>query len=115
MSKKITKTVTKSFVGRMLRRLLGEENGAIMMEYIVLALLIASVAVVAIAAFGNHITGLFGVIGLSAGGRSSAAQLSLKQVDTTHKSNTDKAQTHANKMQDEQMDEVPLDETGRGV
>lgn len=115
MSKKITKTVTKSFVGRMLRRLLGEENGAIMMEYIVLALLIASVAVVAVATFGSHITGLFGVVGLSASGRSSAAQLSLEQVDATHKTNTDKAQTHTNKMQDQQMDETTLDETGRGV
>ena len=49
----------KSFLGRVLRRLLGEEKGAVMMEYIVVGLLIAAACVVAVAMFGHQITGMF--------------------------------------------------------
>ena len=52
----------KSFLGRVLRRLLGEEKGAVMMEYVVIGLLIAAVAVVAVGYFGNGITNVFGVL-----------------------------------------------------
>ena len=58
----LKKVATKSFVGRVLRRLLGEEKGAVMMEYIVVALLIAAVAVVAVGYFGNGIANVFGVL-----------------------------------------------------
>ena len=52
--KSFLKKATNSFVGRVLRRLLGEEKGAVMMEYIIVGLLIAAAAVIAISAFGKR-------------------------------------------------------------
>ena len=56
------KKAKNSFLGRMLRRLAGEEKGAVMMEYIVLGLLIAAVAVVAVGYFGTTITQMFAAL-----------------------------------------------------
>ena len=55
----LKKVATKSFVGRVLRRLLGEEKGTVMMEYIVLGLLIVSVAVIAVGIFGGALNDMF--------------------------------------------------------
>ena len=66
--KSFLKKATNSFVGRVLRRLLGEENGAVMMEYIVISLLIAAAAVIAISAFGQTLTQMFASLGASATG-----------------------------------------------
>ena len=62
MKRSMLMKARKSFLGRALRRLLGEEKGAVMMEYIVIGLLIAAVAVVAIGYFGNGITNVFGIL-----------------------------------------------------
>ena len=59
------KKAANSFAGRLLRRLCGEENGAVMMEYIVVGLLIAAAAVIAISAFGQTITQMFASLGAS--------------------------------------------------
>ena len=58
----------KSFLGRILCRLAGEEKGAVMMEYIVIGLLIAAAAVIAISAFGQTITQMFASLGASVTG-----------------------------------------------
>ena len=71
--KSFLKKATNSFVGRVLRRLLGEEKGAVMMEYIVVGLLIAAACVLAVAFFGNTITGMFASLAQSATGNSSRA------------------------------------------
>jgi len=60
--KSFLKKATNSFVGRVLRRLLGEEKGAVMMEYIVIALLIAAAAVVAVGVFGSMTSGMFATL-----------------------------------------------------
>lgn len=44
-------------LGRALARLVGEDAGAVMMEYVILAVLIAAAAVVAIAYFGRTVVG----------------------------------------------------------
>ena len=49
-----TKMMNSKF-GKILRRLVGEEAGAVMMEYVILAVLIAAAAVVAIAYFGRTV------------------------------------------------------------
>ncbi len=67
------KKAANSFAGRLLRRLCGEENGAVMMEYIVVGLLIAAAAVVAISAFGQTITQMFASLGASVTGDHAAA------------------------------------------
>ena len=68
MRKSFLKKATSSFVGRVLRRFLGEEKGAVMMEYIVIGLLIAAAAVIAISAFGQTITQMFASLGASVTG-----------------------------------------------
>ena len=59
MKRTMFKKAKNSFLGRMLRRLAGEEKGAVMMEYIVVALLIAAAAVVAVGVFGSTASGMF--------------------------------------------------------
>ena len=71
--KSFLKKATNSFVGRVLRRLLGEENGAVMMEYIVVGLLIAAACVVAVSFFGHQITGMFGSLAHSVAGNPTGA------------------------------------------
>lgn len=55
------KMMMKSRFGRMLRRVLGEEAGAVMMEYVIVAVLIAAAAVIAVAVFGKTLVGMFSV------------------------------------------------------
>ena len=45
----------KSLCGRTLRRLLGEEKGAVAMEYIVIALLVAAAVVALVMVFGGNL------------------------------------------------------------
>ena len=66
--KSFLKKATNSFVGRVLRRLLGEEKGAVMMEYIVVGLLIAAACVLAVAYFGNTVTSMFASLAHSMAG-----------------------------------------------
>ena len=71
--KSFLKKATNSFVGRVLRRLLGEENGAVMMEYIVVGLLIAAACVLAVAYFGNTVTSMFASLAHSMAGAPTTA------------------------------------------
>ena len=48
--------IKNSKFGKFLRRVVGEDAGAVMMEYVILAVLIAAAAVVAIAYFGRTVT-----------------------------------------------------------
>ena len=49
----------KSLCGRTLRRLLGEEKGAVAMEYIVIALLVAAAVVGLVMVFGGNLRNMF--------------------------------------------------------
>ena len=90
--KSFLKKATNSFVGRVLRRLLGEEKGAVMMEYIVVGLLIAAVAVVAIGYFGNGIANVFGVLTQVTAGKPTNASTQMTaikgQADTANTNST---------------------------
>ena len=92
------KKATNSFVGRVLRRLLGEEKGAVMMEYIVVGLLIAAVAVVAIGVFGNTASGLFGTLTHVLRGAPTDARAKLKEVDKNALDGAKNANSHSNKI-----------------
>jgi Flp pilus assembly pilin Flp len=48
-----------SLCGRVVRRLLGEEKGAVAMEYIVIALLVAAAVVALVMVFGGNIRNMF--------------------------------------------------------
>ena len=92
--KSFLKKATNSFVGRVLRRLLGEEKGAVMMEYIVLGLLIAAVAVVAVGAFGGAITSVFGALTGYVVGESTAGDKSLGNARSDASADLDKSDSH---------------------
>ncbi len=56
----------RTVLGRLLCRLAGDKTGAVMMEYVILAVLIAAAAVVAVAMFGRTIVGMFDTAGKGA-------------------------------------------------
>ena len=60
--------------GRILRKLFGDRAGGVMMEYVILAVLIAAAAVVAVAVFGKTLVNMFNVAGKGAAGQHQAAQ-----------------------------------------
>ena len=70
--------------GKFLRRLVGEETGAVMMEYVIVAVLIAAACVIGVAMFGKNIVGMFGVAAKGAGGEGHGAA----SLQTEVRSNT---------------------------
>jgi len=81
----------KSVAGKLICRLLGEEKGAVMMEYVIVAVLIAAACVVAVAMFGKTIVGMFDVAAKGASGDHSGAKTSLDQTQQTQNSDASKA------------------------
>ena len=81
----------KSFAGKALRRLFGEEKGAVMMEYVIVAVLIAAACVVAVAMFGKTIVGMFDVAAKGASGDHSGAKTSLDQTQQKQSEDASKA------------------------
>ena len=80
------KKIMDSKFGKALRRLVGEETGAVMMEYVILAVLIAAAAVVAIAYFGRTVTSEANVAATAMTGKGNAA--SAQQADVQGKQKT---------------------------
>ena len=85
-----------SFLGRALRRLAGEEKGAVMMEYIVIGLLIAALAVVAVAMFGRTATDMFGVLSTAMTGDHREAQAQQDKAQANLVAAQEAAREHAN-------------------
>ena len=92
----ITLRAKKSFLGRIVCRVAGEETGAVMMEYVIVATLIAAAVAVGAWFFGKDIMNMFGVAGRAAtndetGGETmqqaaqKATKAGHKQADTTNK------------------------------
>lgn len=59
MKKEKFSRAKKTLCGRVLRRLLGEENGAVAMEYIVIALLVAAAVVALVMVFSGNLRNMF--------------------------------------------------------
>ena len=73
-------------MGRLLSRLAGEETGAVMMEYVVLAVLLVAAVVGAVIVFGNRIAHRFDEAGIATTGSQSlveSAQEANKSQDDT--------------------------------
>ncbi len=87
-----------SRIGRIITRLLGEERGAVMMEYVILAVLIAAAAVVAVAMFGKTIVGMFDTAGKGATGDHSGAKQALEDTRTTQEQDATKAKDYHDSM-----------------
>lgn len=58
----------KSFVGRIVCRVMGEESGQAMMEYVIIAVLIAAAVAVGAWFFGKDLMNMFGTAGRAATG-----------------------------------------------
>jgi Flp pilus assembly pilin Flp len=62
-------------LGRMFCRLMGDESGAVAMEYVIIGTLVAAAAVVAVMAFGDAIKNAFNsMTGATAGSAETAAE-----------------------------------------
>ena len=81
----------KKAAGKILFRLLGEEKGAVMMEYVIVAVLIAAACVVAVAMFGKTIVGMFDVAAKGATGDHSGAKTALDETQQTQEEDASKA------------------------
>lgn len=75
-------TLKKSRFGRLVCRILGNEKGAVMMEYVIIAVLIAAACVVAVAVFGKTIVGMFDVAGKGASAQHTEAKSTLDKTQT---------------------------------
>lgn len=83
MRKKRLERMKHSRMGRFICRMLGETRGAVMMEYVIVAVLIAAACVVAVAMFGKTIVGMFDVAAKGASGDHSGAKETLDQTQQT--------------------------------
>lgn len=70
---KIVGRMRRHLLGRVVCRLLGDERGQSMMEYVIIAVLIAAAAVAAVAYFGKDIVAMFNVAGKAATGNAKEA------------------------------------------
>ena len=90
----------KSKIGRIICRLFGEERGAIMMEYVIVAVLIAAAAVAAVSYFGKDIVARFGVAGAAARGDSQGAITARGEAKSAGTKNATNAATENSKFSD---------------
>ena len=64
----IVKRAKKTYLGRCVCRLMGDETGQAMMEYVIVAVMIAAAVAVGAWFFGKDIMNMFGVAGRAASG-----------------------------------------------
>ena len=88
----------KAKLDRVLRRLFGDERGGVMMEYVVLAVLIAAAVVVAVAMFGKTLVGMFDVGAKGATGRHTAAKAELDATRAEQDTSAADARTYHDSM-----------------
>jgi len=88
----------KTWLGRALCRVAGEEKGAVMMEYVIVAVLIAGACVVAVAMFGKTIVGMFDTAAKGATGDHSGAQQTLQQTQQTQGTDAQQASQYHDSM-----------------
>ena len=69
-----------SMFAKGLRKTFGDKTGGVMMEYVILAVLIAAAVVVAVAMFGKTIVGMFDVAGKGATGDHGGAKTALEDT-----------------------------------
>jgi len=83
---------------KMLCRLMGDRSGGVMMEYVILAVLIAAAVVVAVAMFGKTIVGMFDVAGKGATTRHTEAKSTLDTTRSTQDSDAQAAEQYHDSM-----------------
>lgn len=94
MNKKMLKN-TKA--GRIICRLLGEETGATMMEYVILAVMIAAAVTAAAIYFGNAAKNQMNVAGDAMVGNTATAEQRAQSSQSIHDKEANAAHTSANR------------------
>ena len=102
MNKKMLKN---SKVGRVICRLLGEETGATMMEYVILAVMIAAAVTAAAIYFGNHGKDQMNVAAASMGGNLVDAEARAEDSRAKQEANATFAHESANRFKN--VNEMP--------
>ena len=95
-----------SKVGKILRRLVGEEAGAVMMEYVIVAVLVAAACVVAIAYFGKTVTSEANVASTAMTGQGNAASDQQQEIQEKQKTYQSEAVDTNKKFSDAKEDAV---------
>lgn len=88
----------KTLVGRLLCRLCGDENGAVMMEYVMLGVLIAAAAVVAVTVFGKNIVAMFNTSTQAMSGNTQKAAETRDNQNTTAQTDAQDAGNYGDNM-----------------
>ena len=83
------KRLQNSRLRKVVCKVFGNKTGGVMMEYVILAVLIAAAVVVAVAMFGKTLVGMFDVAGKAATTREKTAK---KTLDATRTEQDTKAQ-----------------------
>ena len=104
------KRARKSFLGRVICRLLGEEKGAVMMEYIIVGLLIAAAAIVAVGYLGNVMNAGFATLAHAVAAQPEKTQDTAKAGREMADALEGAATEHSNKMQEN--DNITLPQGG---
>ena len=94
--------MNKMWIRKVLCRLMGDKAGGVMMEYVILAVLIAAACVVAVAMFGKTIVGMFDVAAVGATAREQTAKQALDETRTEQDQNAQKAMQYHDDMHEPQ-------------
>ena len=92
-SKFALRRAKSTLFGRLLCRLVGEERGAVMMEYVVIGVLVVAAAVAMVMLFGKTIRNQFGVMVKSTVGDPEGASEMAKENYTETDNDVDDAMT----------------------
>ena len=84
----------RTLLGRVLCRLAGEEKGAVMMEYVIVAVMIAAAVAMGAYFFGKDILNMFGVAGAAATGDNQAAETQSASAKAGAAAGHNSATTH---------------------
>lgn len=76
------KRLQNSRLRKVVCRMFGNKTGGVMMEYVILAVLIAAAVVVAVAMFGKTLVGMFDVAGKAVTTRETTAKNTLETTRT---------------------------------
>lgn len=90
--------------GKFIRRIAGEETGAVMMEYVIVAVLIAAACVVAIAYFGKTIVGQTNAAAAAARGEGHEASAIVEKGRTIGKQGAEEAVKNNKTFSDSKVD-----------
>lgn len=87
---------------KMVCRVMGDKAGGVMMEYVILAVLIAAAVVVAVAMFGKTLVGMFDVAGKAATTREKTAKSTLEATRTEQDTKAQEAKDYHDGMHESQ-------------